>query len=240
MLLFQPTILCVAACLVSLLSSAMNGTTEEAETLQPINGDGMQSNLLFPLPTEYKTSTFNGILYTYHYNTYQEWNEAYGFCRDTGGELASIMSQAQQNVIQKLLKKPRATEEFGLVWLGGSSRNDCVHRWKWPNVYEPIIHEVNHDINHDYLYTHWDVSEHAHEPDLECVGISNDPFWIFGRWKTDACDTQHAFICQFDRCQRLSHTTACTRTKGCSIEPGTGGCRTTARPVNFIAPSAKL
>jgi hypothetical protein len=218
------------------ISSASNSSDDVGQLHAVGNGSAQQSNLIFPEPGEYKTSWYNDVLYTYHYNTYREWNDAFWFCRDTGGELASILSKSQQNVIQGLLKKPRNTEEYNLVWLGGTSWGDCVWRWKWPDVYQPVIHEIGHDINHDYLYVNWDNNE----PSLESIGISNDPFNVFGKWKTHDRYQQHAFICQFDRCQRLSHTSQCLRTRFCAVDENTGGCRRTKRPINFVAPTANI
>jgi len=229
--------LVVVAFTTSSTSTTTNSSEEgqdDSNRLEPFENE--PSNLIFPEVTEYKSSLYRDVLYTYHYNTYREWNDAFWFCRDSGGELASILSRSQQKVIQKLLKKPRNVEEFHLVWLGASARNDCAWRWRWPDVYQPILHEVQHDIDYTYLYANWDTQDGSHEPRQECVALSNDPFWVFGKWRTDLCDQLHAFICQFDHCQRLSHTPQCSRTKSCFVDDQSdGGCRRKNRKINFVA-----
>jgi hypothetical protein len=215
-----------------------NESDETQEDLHAAFGEPIAS-LVFPDDPKVWTIAYANRIYAYLYDTYLVWDDANSYCRNAGGELVSVLSRNHQEAIEKLLKKPRKIAEKGIVWTAGRFTN-CAHRWTFPNSYQPIIHETEHDIDHDYLYTNWHKGTGIDEPDLECIGISNDPQSSFGKWKTEECDAHvHSFICQFDPCQSLSHTAKCARAERCILDPNhEGNCIRVKRrrSISFVAP----
>jgi len=208
--------------------SNVSALANQDDVLKDFDDPSDSASLVFPSGEVYDTTTVKTNIYTYHYDHFLTFDQAHDFCYGVGGELLSIMNQNQQRGIEGLLKRRQDVEEFLIIWLNGKITN-CVWRWQWTYTYKQIIHEINHDINHAYSFTNWADSE----PSAPCIGISNDPFFEFGKWRTDDCAERHAFICQFDECQRWTDNQARCKSypRKCLFESD-GICRKIGSPIH--------
>ena len=124
------------------------------------------------------------------------WTEARKYCEENGGHLASVTSQAEQEVIETMLSESGKAE---IYWLGATDQ-DTENEWKWID-------------GEKFDYTFWA----AHAPDdykkvdpqgEDCLSILNADFdWEKPAYRfewNDFCNEldldnyDYGFICEWD------------------------------------------
>uniref|UniRef100_A0A671L2P7 Macrophage mannose receptor 1-like n=1 Tax=Sinocyclocheilus anshuiensis TaxID=1608454 RepID=A0A671L2P7_9TELE len=109
------------------------------------------------------------------------WTEAREYCRELGGDLASIMSRKQQAFLSTLIRDK--TTDF---WIGFS--NLASGRFKWTD-------------GSKVTFTEWAKGEpqtYCLFFNQECVFMDKTSSSVFGKWVATDCNSTHGFICSRD------------------------------------------
>uniref|UniRef100_A0A8C2ATD5 Mannose receptor, C type 1b n=1 Tax=Cyprinus carpio TaxID=7962 RepID=A0A8C2ATD5_CYPCA len=109
------------------------------------------------------------------------WTEARGYCRELGGDLASVMSKQQQAFLSTMIRE-KTTD----LWIGFS--NLASGRFKWTD-------------GSTVTFTDWAKGEpqtHVWTFLSECVFMSKSPGSDFGKWVATDCNSTQGFICSRD------------------------------------------
>ncbi|KAJ8297631.1 hypothetical protein KUTeg_024162 [Tegillarca granosa] len=131
------------------------------------------------------------------------WKEARYDCHMMGGDLATINSQAEQDLIYSIINGKHSMLNFLTdggkdVWIG---LNDKVEEnlFQWARG-EPV------------MYTNWDIHqpEHPANQDEDCVMIAPG----LGGWRDEVCDSTHQYVCQAHKHSSNQPSTV-TQSTGC-------------------------
>ncbi|XP_051555702.1 macrophage mannose receptor 1b [Myxocyprinus asiaticus] len=119
------------------------------------------------------------------------WSEAREYCRELGGDLASITTRQQQAFFTTMISD--RTTDF---WIGFS--NLANRRYKWTDgssvTYTAWAKGEPQDYHwHGYLWTKYHYTD-----DQECVVIGRGLRSDFGKWVATDCNSTQGFICSRD------------------------------------------
>jgi len=105
------------------------------------------------------------------------WFDARGVCQSWGGELASVLNEAESKLISNLAK-----DTTDLVWIGASDHNK-EKTWTWAD-------------GSKWAFSNWAPNEpNNFRGNQDCGGP-----WHNGKdWDDQNCNSQKAFICQRGR-----------------------------------------
>lgn len=126
------------------------------------NDSENNSSYGFILEVELPLTSTDTIQYNNHkyvrYDFPLNWTEAETFCKQQGGHLATITSEAENNAIKQLLENA-AMDRY---WIGAKRTND---KWAWVS-------------NEDFQYTNWYVNEPNNTLGIEnYLEIYNNTGW---------------------------------------------------------------
>ncbi|KHN72818.1 Brevican core protein [Toxocara canis] len=105
-----------------------------------------------------------------------QWVQAENFCRTFGGNLVSIMDQAENDFVDKLRKKSN-------IWIGLNKLNDSLGIYKWSD-------------GNEVGYLNWDSTQ-PNEPFVHCVYMKYDERHQ-GTWYDYGCHSRLPmyFVCK--------------------------------------------
>merc|ERR1719317_929594 len=101
------------------------------------------------------------------------WKEAQAICQEEGSNLASVISNSNNNFIEELIVKTPV--EY--PWIGASLFSSELKEFKWID-------------GPPFVYENWDTDQPIYNPRETCVEFVN------GKWHDFPCDFPRAFICQ--------------------------------------------
>nr|XP_009671984.1 PREDICTED: macrophage mannose receptor 1-like [Struthio camelus australis] len=111
----------------------------------------------------------------------KSWFEARHFCRKIGGDLATVNSQEEMQLVKKAIRDNRCS--FEKIWLGIFSLNPD-EGFAWSDG-SPV------------RYTKWDDSPRDSGEDMSC-GLFHDGY-LSGKWFIWHCEAQHDWVCQIKK-----------------------------------------
>ncbi|XP_052473610.1 macrophage mannose receptor 1 isoform X1 [Carassius gibelio] len=127
------------------------------------------------------------------YNVKEElktWTEARGYCRELGGDLASILNKQQQAFLSTIIRE-KTTD----LWIGFS--NLANGRFKWTDGSNVQFTEWAKGEPQTYWHSYYWTKYH-HSDEQECVFMGKSSSSEFGKWVATDCNSTHGFICSRD------------------------------------------
>ncbi|XP_052404337.1 macrophage mannose receptor 1b isoform X2 [Carassius gibelio] len=131
---------------------------------------------------------FKGKCY-YMKEDMKTWTEARGYCRELGGDLASIMSRQQQAFLSTLSRDE--TTDF---WIGFS--NLANGRFKWTDGSKVTFTDWAEGEPRTNWHSYW--AHYRHFEKKECVFMGSASSSVYGKWVAHDCNSTHGFICSRD------------------------------------------
>ncbi len=124
--------------------------------------------------TDVSRTIFQGHEYAL-FRQYYTWQQAVDFCNSLGGHLATITSQAENDIVQSVISGGNS------AWIGGTDRN-LEGVWEWVT-------------GEDFSYTNWDYGQpddaDGWEEYLEIYGWN-------GYWNDLPEDINRYFVCEWE------------------------------------------
>lgn len=134
------------------------------------------------------TQTFNGHKYEL-YNISASWRQAYRFCEQKGGHLATVTSKSENDFIRSMANNASLTN---YIWLGGT---DMANEGKWEWVTDEAFSYTNWNTNQPDNYGYCEHYLHMYED-----GKWND-------YTNSAGNSKTIFVCEYDNTVDVSQYT---------------------------------
>ena len=124
-------------------------------------------------------ATYDGRIYKIFDDSSLCWFDAYAYCDDLGGHLATITSADEQQFIKDYMSSLNFKSK---IWLGGY--NDG-HNWYWVT-------------DEEFEYTNWQSNQPNHADGVDWIVLMNPNTSTIGQWNDYSPLTKVYFLCEWE------------------------------------------